>query len=92
MDEDPHDDDATRALIAGLARPHKSGGRVVERASLLAAGGEFDDAVAWIEAHGGEPEFAPVAARRSGAYRVGVADAGRGHPQRFILPAGALTG
>ena len=47
------DDEGLRVLVAGLARPHRSGGRVIERASLLASGADFRAAIAWIEAHGG---------------------------------------
>jgi hypothetical protein len=31
------DDDAIRVLVTRLARPHRSGGRVIERATLLGA-------------------------------------------------------
>jgi hypothetical protein len=84
------DDDALRLLVTRLARPHRSGGRAIERASLLSSGSDFDAAVAWIEAHGGEPEL-PAASRSSGglhADRHGVS--GGSAPLRYVLPAGAL--
>ena len=34
-------DDAIRAVVSRLARPHASGGMVVERAALLAEGADF---------------------------------------------------
>jgi hypothetical protein len=83
------EDDAIRVLVAGLARPHRSGGRVIERASLLAAGTDFGAVMTWIEANGGTPE-APVA---SSAHRGlhGPRDGVEGPvPLRFVMPADAL--
>jgi hypothetical protein len=67
---------------------------VIERATLLAEGADFDAVMAWIEAHGGEPE-APAASRsKRGLHSPRLASgAGAGAdptPLRFILPAGAL--
>ena len=83
----PTADDEMRDLIARLSRPHRTGGRVIERAALLSAGSDFNAAIAWIEAHGGEPE-APVAPRARGGlhsarFEAAAADA---TPLRFILP------
>ncbi len=82
-------DEAIRGLITRLARPHRSGGRVIERAALLSAGADFRSAMAWIEAHGGEPEATAPAAPRRGLYdtRPAAADP---TPLRFVLPATAL--
>jgi hypothetical protein len=79
-------DEAMQVLVTRLARPHRSGGRAIERASLLASGADFGAAVRWIEAHGGEPEL-PAASRTAGGLhsdRQGVAGPA---PLRFILPA-----
>src|SRR2546423_15421599 len=82
------DDDVIRLLIARLARPHRSGGHAIERATLLAAGADFGAVMTWIHAHGGEPE-APVARSARGLH--GARHAARDpSPLRFILPAGAL--
>jgi hypothetical protein len=84
------DDDAIRDLVARLARPHPSGGRVIERATLLASGADFRAVMRWIEAHGGRPE-APAAPRSErGLY--GSRDTARRDPEplRFILPPTAL--
>src|SRR3954463_12472031 len=86
--ESPADDDAMRAQVKRLARPHRSGGWVIERATLLAAGARFDGAVAWIEAHGGIPEL-PAAPRSQGGLHSPRATEVRA-PLRFVLPAGAL--
>jgi hypothetical protein len=85
------DDESLRLLVTRLARPHRSGGRAIERASLLSSGSDFDAALEWIEAHGGEPEL-PAAARSAGGLhsdRHGIA--GGSAPRRWVLPAGALN-
>ena len=89
-DRVPESDEAIRALVTRLARPHASGGTVIERATLLAEGPDFTAIVAWIKAHDGEPE-ASAAAAGGGLH----GDRGRpapatGPPLRYILPAGAL--
>jgi hypothetical protein len=82
------DDAAIRLLVAGLTRPHRSGGRTVERAALLAAGADFSVVMTWISAHGGEPE-APAGRSQHGLY--GAYDSpGEPTPLHYILPAGAL--
>src|SRR4051794_6372262 len=81
------DDDVIRLLVAGLARPHRSGGHTIERATLLAAGADFSAVVTWIQAHGGEPE--PAAARSARGLH-GTRGAGDLAPLRFVLPGGAL--
>jgi hypothetical protein len=82
-----------RALVARLGRPHASGGTVIERAALLAAGADFDAAIAWILAHGGEPEARATAAPAGGLYG-GRSDGRAGGesqtPRRFVLPRGAM--
>jgi hypothetical protein len=87
----PGDDDI-RVLVRRLARPHRAGERVVERASLLAAGSDFDAVMAWIHAHGGKPEppAAPRAQRGLYGARSTALPAGGGPPRRFILPDAAL--
>ena len=82
------DDDALRVLVTRLARPHRSGGAAIERASLLSSGADFDAAVAWIAAHGGEPEL-PAASRSSGLHSARLSSHAPA-PLRFVLPAGAL--
>lgn len=82
------------ALVKRLARPHSSGGDVVERAALLASGRDFTAATEWIAAHGGVGETLAPQASRQGLHgpRLGVSG-GAGQqqvPRRFVLPAGAL--
>jgi hypothetical protein len=82
---------AIRALVARLSRPHPSGGDVIERAAILAAGADSADIVGWITAHAGEPETAATKGPGGlhGARLADGAQAGR-PPSRYVLPAGAL--
>ena len=87
------DDDAIRSLLTRLGRPHPSGGTVIERAAILAEGADFDAVMAWIVAHGGEPEAKVAKASSSGLHGSRVHDSGSAGPRtpsRFVLPAGAL--
>jgi hypothetical protein len=88
------DDDAIRTLVTSLSRPHRSGGDVIERAAILAAGAESSAVVAWIVAHHGEPEAAvPAAATRGlhGSRFTAAAGPVERAPLRYVLPAGTLT-
>ncbi len=81
------------ALVKRLARPHSSGGLVVERAALLASGGDFAAVLAWIADHAGVAEVVVSEAPRRGLHgaRVGLSGASESRtPLRFVLPAGAL--
>jgi hypothetical protein len=89
------DDDAIRALVTRLARPHPSGGEVIERAAILAAGADSAAVMAWITAHAGVPEVAALAAApRHGLHGARLGNSGGAEsstPLRFVLPAGALA-
>jgi hypothetical protein len=86
------EDEAIRALVTRLARPHRSGGQVIERAAIFADGADFAEVMAWITARGGTAEAVVSTAgggvhdrhldRRSGAAAP--------KPLRFVLPPGAL--
>jgi hypothetical protein len=89
------DDAEIRVLLSRLARPHASGGQVIERAAIVAEGADFPVILAWITAHAGEPEEKVTPATRSGGLHSGRMDdrpstVGR-PPQRYVLPAGALS-
>jgi hypothetical protein len=87
------DDDAIRALVTRLARPHASGGEVIEGAAILAEGPNFAAIMAWITAHGGKPE-AVSAVPTHGLHGSRIIDSGGAGPRtplRFLLPAGALA-
>ena len=88
------DDDAIRILVTRLARPHPSGGEVIERAAILAEGTDSAAIMAWIAAHAGTPEATVPSASRHGLHgpRLNESDrAGPRTPLRFVLPAGVLT-
>src|SRR3954451_23263642 len=59
----PPTDDEIRAVVTRLARPHRSGGAVIERAAILAEPGDSRPIFDWITAHAGVPEAAAPAAR-----------------------------
>jgi hypothetical protein len=81
-------EDAMQARLKRLARPHRSGGWVIERATLLAGGSAFDGAVAWIAAHRGVPEMPAPPRTQRGLHSPRAAETGT--PLRFVLPADAL--
>ncbi len=88
------DDDAIRALVTRLARPHPSGGDVIERATILAEGADFTEVMAWITAHAGVPEATVASAPRRGLHGLRLGDSDGAQPRtpaRFVLPAGALV-
>jgi hypothetical protein len=89
---DAGEDTEIRALVKRLSRPHSSGGVVVERAALLAAGSDLGAVLAWIAEHGGVPEEQAVAPVRSGLHGApsGITG-GSGNPVRFVFPASALA-
>jgi hypothetical protein len=85
-------DDTLREVVIRLSRPHRSGGTVIERAALLAEGADSTRLVAWVVAHGGQPDAAVVSMKR-GLHSPRLDDPGAElrPPQRYVLPAGALA-
>jgi hypothetical protein len=90
----PVEDDDIRALVARLSRPHPSGGKVIERAAILAEGASSPAVLKWIAAHAGEPEDqAPLASGR-GLHSARLDDragADGRKPLRYVLPPGVLS-
>lgn len=86
-------DDSIRDLVTRLARPHSSGGHVIERAAILAEGSRFNTVLDWIVAHGGEPE--KQVAAPSGGLHGGRLNQSSGSATkaalRFVLPPGVLA-
>jgi len=85
---------AIRTLLTRLARPHPSGGKVVERAAILAEGADFPEVMEWIVAHAGKPDVAaaPVAARGLHGSRMGdTVAADQRKVLRYVLPKDALA-
>lgn len=88
------EDDPVRASIKRLARPHRSGGAVIERAAIMAEGDRSAELLAWIAAHDGQPEAqTAVRARPRGLHSARLQDDGNhaALPQRYVLPPGALS-
>jgi hypothetical protein len=84
------DDEAIVALVTRLARPHASGGTVIERAAIVAEGADFQAVQEWIIGHDGQPEAAVERVSSGGLHGSRGGTSGR-PPLRFVLPAGALT-
>ena len=88
------DDPAITALVKRLSRPHPSGGIVIERAAILAAGADFAQVMDWITAHSGTPDTAGSPARSRGLHGAQIGG-GENHasrtPLRFVLPPGAVS-
>jgi hypothetical protein len=92
--QDAAGDAEIRALVKRLARPHSSGGDVVERADLLASGTDFPAVMAWIADHAGVAEAMAPEAPRRGLHgpRLGLSHGGEPRtPLRFVLPACTLA-
>ena len=88
------DDDQILALVKRLARPHASGGAVIERAAILAEGADFASVMPWIADHDGRPEATAAAGATHGLHGSRLTDTGteqRRTPLRYVLPAGTLT-
>jgi hypothetical protein len=85
-------DDEILALVRRLSRPLPSGGQVIERAAILAAGADFTKVMEWVVAHEGRPEETAAAAPSGGLHgsRFERAGAAAPVPHRFVLPPGAL--
>jgi hypothetical protein len=86
------EDEAIRAVVERLARPHPSGGRVIERAAILATGSDSSEVLAWIAEHGAVAEDAPDAKPGGGLFggRLDQSTASRRAPGRYVLPPDAL--
>jgi hypothetical protein len=90
----PELDEAIRAVVTRLSRPHASGGDVIERAAILAEGADATAIIRWILAHAGEPEPIVSGAPSRGLHGArlsGGAGAEGGPPRRYVLPVGLLT-
>jgi hypothetical protein len=85
--------DAVGALVKRLARPHRSGGMVIERSVILAEGNGSAAILTWISDHDGVADSTVATARSSGLHgsRANVGDEqASGAIRRFVLPARAF--
>jgi hypothetical protein len=88
------DEPAIRALLTRLARPHPSGGKVIERAAILAEGADFTEVVEWIIDHDGGPDTAITKAASGGLHGSRTTEPLRQEQRRalrYVLPAEALA-
>jgi hypothetical protein len=89
------EDEDIRAVVTRLARPHPSGGGVIERAAILAEGADSGAIIAWIIDHAGEPEMRAAATRGGGLHGSRMTSSsgagGSETPVRFVVPASALV-
>ena len=69
------DEDAIRTLVGRLSRAHSSGGKVIERAAILAEGTDVGAVVDWILAHDGRPEAKAAATAGHGLHGARSNDA-----------------
>ncbi len=87
-------DSEITTLVTRLSRPHPSGGTVIERAAILAAGAEYPAIMSWIIAHSGTPETTPTTGRSRGLHGSRINDGSHPAsrpPMRFVLPPGTLN-
>ncbi len=85
-------DSEISTLVTRLSRPHPSGGIVIERAAILAAGGDSPAIIDWILAHSGTPETTSPTPRGGGGLHGSRINDGNNpgdrRPMRFVLPSG----
>lgn len=83
--------DAISARVRRLARPHSSGGTVIERSVILAEGDDSAAILSWISDHEGVADSTTAPSRGTGLH--GTRETVRsndGPALRFVLPAHAF--
>jgi hypothetical protein len=88
---EPISNDEIRLVVQRLSRPHPSGGRVIERAGVLAEGARSGAILEWLGDHEWMPEEdVPAVAARGGSGLYGARrDSGRAGsraPRRYVSP------
>ena len=84
--------DEIAALVRRLARPHASGGMVIERSVILAEGANTAAILSWISDNDGVEDFTAAGSTRGHGLHGSFADSTpRATPApRFVLPARAF--
>jgi hypothetical protein len=83
--------DETAALVKRLARPHVSGGMVIERSVILAEGSNSGAILSWISEHDGIADSTVPSARSNGLHGSRAGTPLQDAPaRRFVLPARAF--
>jgi hypothetical protein len=84
--------DETAALVRRLARPHASGGMVIERSVILAEGANSAAILSWISEHDGIADSTALSTRSRGLHGSRANTPPQAAPaQRFVLPASAFV-
>jgi hypothetical protein len=84
--------DQTEAIVRRLARPHASGGMVIERSVILAEGANSGAILSWISEHDGIADATAPSTRSHGLHGGRASAPQRDTPaRRFVLPAHAFT-
>ena len=87
------DDSDIEEIVTRLARPHRTGGHVIERVAILAEGADFDAVMTWIVDRDGVAEAAATKPAPRGIHATRYHDTegdAAPPPARFILPPGAI--
>lgn len=83
--------DAIGALVRRLARPHSSGGMVIERSVILAEGADSAAILTWIADHDGVADSTAATSPSGGLHGSrATVSAAIGPARRFVLPARAF--
>ncbi len=83
--------DAIAVLVKRLARPHASGGMVIERSVILAEGANTAAILSWISDNDGVEDFTAASTRSQGLHGSFASAAPRtATARRFVLPARAF--
>ena len=83
--------DAIGALVERLARPHASGGKVIERSVILAEGANAGPILTWISDHDGIPDSTSPSTASHGLHGSRANSPLQAAPaQRFVLPRRAF--
>lgn len=92
-DTRPTSDEDISALVARLSRPHPSGGRVIERAAIMAEGARAGAILDWISSYDWVPEEQVAStSHRGGSGLHGMrqeSERGRAQtaaPRRYVSP------
>jgi hypothetical protein len=83
--------DPTEALIRRLARPHPSGGVVIERSVILAEGTRSAAILSWISGHDGVADSTTPTSSRGLHGRAASDPRPDAPPRRFVLPRHAFA-
>jgi hypothetical protein len=77
--------------VRRLARPHSSGGMVIERSVILAEGSDSAAILTWISDHDGVADSTAPTTRGTGLHGLRAETAAPAGPaRRFVLPARAF--